>query len=194
MTRADRRTLVRQLRAEGLSQRAIAGRLNVSKDTVRRDVEAIDRETEPEGAPQDAPDDPDAPQVSTADEPEGAPDDAPPSAPVDAGEPDGAAPDEPRAPVAQLPRRTSPERLDVDLRQWPALRRDLAVLAATGLSPEALIHQAVVVLAFGYKQGVRSGQIRPDHPFVVRDMTVSQHAPPSVRPRRPEPAPPAGGA
>ncbi|MEV4974426.1 HTH domain-containing protein [Streptomyces scopuliridis] len=56
--RDERRAEVRQLRGEGLSARAIATRLDVSKDTVRRDLEALSREAanaarhgEPDGGP-----------------------------------------------------------------------------------------------------------------------------------------------
>ena len=84
---------------------------------------------------------------------------------------------------APLPRRLADTALTIDLRQWPALRRDLAVLAETGVSAEALINQAVVVLAHGYRQGVRIGAIRRDRPFVVRDLIVGP--PRSHRPRRP---------
>lgn len=49
--RAKRRTKVRRLAHEGLSQRAIAVRLKCSKDTVRRDFEALARDGADEGAP-----------------------------------------------------------------------------------------------------------------------------------------------
>ncbi|MFJ1581580.1 DeoR family transcriptional regulator [Streptomyces sp. NPDC088182] len=42
--RDERRAEVRRLGAKGLSTRAIAARLDVSKDTVRRDLEALSRE------------------------------------------------------------------------------------------------------------------------------------------------------
>ncbi|AVV46433.1 HTH domain-containing protein [Streptomyces sp. ID05-04B] len=189
MTRTDRRTLVRQLSEQGLTRRAIAERLGVSKDTVRRDLEAIAREDEPDGAPHDAPDEPDAPQVSDPDEPDGAPQDAPPAEPDSDDEPNDAAPDAPAEPVAQLPRRVSPQRLEIDLRQWPALRRDLAVLASTGLALEEAIAQAVGVLAAGYRQGLAQRRIVPG-PFVVRGMTVGPLQPARLVPRRP--APPEG--
>lgn len=191
MTRTDRRTLVRQLSEQGLSQRKIAGRLKIGKDTVRRDLEAIAREDEPDGAPHDAPDETDAPQVSDPDEPDGAPQDAPPAEPDSDDEPNGAAPDAPAEPVAQLPRRVSPQRLDIDLRQWPALRRDLAVLASTGLTAQEAIAQAVTVLAAGYRQGLAQRRIVPG-PFVVRDVHVGPLQPARLVPRRPEPAAPEG--
>ncbi|MDQ0829510.1 hypothetical protein QF032_001354 [Streptomyces achromogenes] len=189
MTRTDRRTLVRQLSEQGLSQRKIAGRLKIGKDTVRRDLDAIAREDEPDGAPHDAPDGTDAPQVSDPAEPVSAPQDAPPDEPVCADEPSGAAPGAPAAPVAQLPRRVSPERLEIDLRQSPALRRDLAVLASTGLTAQEAIAQAVTVLAAGYRRGLAQDVIVPG-PFVVRDVHVGPPMPARLTPRTP--APPEG--
>jgi hypothetical protein len=187
VTQTDRRTLVRQLREEGLSQRAIGKRLKVSKDTVRRDLEEIERqdagEDGPDDAPPAAPDDPHAPQVSEGDSPvgapPGAPDDAPGTGPARASGQGGA------APVAQLPRRVSQERLEIDLRRWPDLRRGLAVLASAGLSHEDAVVQAVAVLAAAYRQGLAQGRITQG-PFVVRDVTVSPLLMPDrLVPRRP---------
>ncbi|MEU1474547.1 HTH domain-containing protein [Streptomyces sp. NPDC005760] len=200
MTRTDRRTLVRQLSEDGLSARAIAQRLKVSKDTVRRDLAALAEEDESAQEPDDEPQNAEAPQVTADAAADGAPSDEPQEAPVDGPASDLWAPGEPEdAPVEELvdepvepdapprlPRRIRPsEELVIDLSRWPALRRDLAVLEATGLSPEALVNQAVIVLAFGYKQAVSAGRIRPDGPFIVRDMTVS---PPVPGPRRAAPA------
>ncbi|MGW0134842.1 hypothetical protein [Streptomyces sp. NPDC003299] len=47
MNRAERRALVRQLAADGMSNRAIARRLNIGKDTVARDLAATDEPTAP---------------------------------------------------------------------------------------------------------------------------------------------------
>lgn len=191
MTRTDRRTLVRQLSQQNLSQRQIAARLGISKDTVRRDLEAIEREGEPGDAPPAAPDDADTPQVSEGDEPEGAPQDAPPAEPDDVREAHDAAPG---APVAQLPRRVSAARVEIDLRQWPGLRRDLAVLADGGFDdPVDAIAQAVKVLATGYRQGLAQRRIIPG-PFVVRHLVVGPPMPDQLLPRRPAPAAPAEGA
>ncbi|MEH0547320.1 DeoR family transcriptional regulator [Streptomyces sp. B21-105] len=199
MTRADRRTLVRQLRDEGLSQRKIAGRLKVSKDTVRRDLDEIERQDADADAPGDAPpaapDDPLAPQVSVGDSPVSAPPvapvAAPPAEPARAGEPGGASPMAHDAPPADLPRRVSAQRLEIDLRRSPGLRRDLAVLASTGMSVEEAIAQAVTVLAAGYRRGLAQRRIVPG-PFVVRDVYVSPPMPARLVPRRPETAPPEG--
>jgi len=179
VTRADRLTLVRQLREEGLSQRAIAKRLKVSKDTVRRDFERLDAEGEPHTETGDEPPPPPqtepAPQVSEGDAAatgmDGAPD----------AEPTG-------APVAQLPRRTSAGRLDMDLRQWPGLRRDLAQLAQTGCTEEELVATAVRVLAAGYRQGLAAGDVQPGRPFAVTRLSVAalslpgRRVPPVARP------------
>ncbi|WP_340382266.1 hypothetical protein U5640_36240 [Streptomyces sp. SS7] len=185
MTRADRRTLVRQLRAEGLSQRAIAKRLDIGKDTVRRDLEADSRESGPDDAPQDAPPSPDAPQVSAADPAGPAPQDAPSVEPVGAGAPDSPAPG---APLAQLPRRVSAERIEIDPRRRPGLSRDLAVLAAAGFDHEEAIDFAVRALAMGYKQGIEDGEIRPGR-FLVLGMRVAPERRGPAVPRRPQAAP-----
>ncbi|MEV0112331.1 HTH domain-containing protein [Streptomyces sp. NPDC050844] len=158
MTRADRLTLVRQLSDQGLSQRAIAKRLKVSKDTVRRDLERISAEAEPDDAPPAQPNDTDAPQVSEGD-PEG---DAPRGAPQS-------------APLAPLPRRmTGPLALPdgFDLRQWPAVRRDLATLAQTGQSPETLVHHAITAVAHHYRQALAAKDIEPGQSFTVSHVTL----------------------
>lgn len=156
MTRADRLTLVRQHAEEGLSQRQIARRLGVSKDTVRRDLERIAAETEPDDAPPAEPHEPDAPQVSTGDPEDSAP--------------DSETPDEP---VAQLPRRVADPLADMDVSHWRALRRDLAVLAQTGQKPEALVHQAVVAMAHEYRQELARGDIQPGVPFLVSSVRLT---------------------
>jgi hypothetical protein len=173
VTRADRLTLVRQLREDGLSQRAIAKRLKVSKDTVRRDLERLAAEAEPEDAPPAEPVVPTAPQVSDGDGAESAPSEAP-----------GAEPGTPRltqagedvteesAPVAQLPRRVAHSRLEMDLDRWPAMRRDLALVALCGRPVEEMVSQAVVAVAFCYRQALARGDLEPGEPFLVTGMTL----------------------
>ncbi|MEU9349058.1 helix-turn-helix domain-containing protein [Streptomyces sp. NPDC048278] len=197
MTRADRLTLVRQHAAEGKSQRQIAAHLGISKDTVRRDLELLASQPEPQDepadAPVDAPDDPDAPQVTEAAPAEAAPQDAPPAAPEPAAS--AARPVEGAPPV--LPRRIpAHDRLtvDIDLAQWPPLRTALAELATTGVDTERLIVQALVTLASGYRQGVAAGDIRYGLPFHVRLISVGPPEPGLAVPRRPVPPAPAPGA
>ena len=190
MTRADRLKLVRQLRVEGMSQRAIAKRLKVSKDTVRRDVERLDAEgapddeplAEPDDEPSTTPDDADAPQDSDGDRP-------------DSGE-DGAPRDEPPGePVAHLPRRVSATELVIDLSRRPGLRRDLALLAQTGCTAEELVVTAVRVLAVGYRQGLAAGDVQPGRPFAVTRLSVGPLALPGPRvPPVPSPATPGGSS
>ncbi|MEV6544423.1 hypothetical protein [Streptomyces sp. NPDC051665] len=205
----------------GLSLRKMARRLGVSRDTVARDLEEHDRRAAESAPPAedaaevvehaapvvdalaaDAEDDRGAAADSAPQASDVAAESAPPVevAAAEAAEvappTEDSIPDETRAvahpaPVARLPRRLADTELTIDLRQWPGLRRDLAVLAETGVSPEALINQAVVVLAHGYKQGLRSGVIRPDRPFVVRDLIVGPPRDPG--PRRFAPAPTARG-
>ncbi|MFI6274277.1 HTH domain-containing protein [Streptomyces sp. NPDC050988] len=158
MTRTDRLTLVRQLSEEGLSQRTIAKRLNVSKDTVRRDLDRISAQGEPDDAPPAEPDDQGAPQVSGGDAEGGAPVDAPQG-----------------APVAPLPRRmTGPLALPdgFDLRQWPAVRRDLATLAQSGLPVEKLVHDAITSVAHHYRQALAVGDIEVGQSFTVSHVAL----------------------
>ncbi|MET9089658.1 helix-turn-helix domain-containing protein [Streptomyces sp. NPDC004237] len=198
MTRADRRTLVRQHAADGLSQRQIARRLGISKDTVRRDLETLASHDEPQdeplAEPDDEPDDPDAPQVSESAAPAGAPGDEPgdeppaePESPTVADRPIGDAP-------PALPRRIpARQQLVIDLDRSPTLRRALADLGVTGVDTEVLVGQAVVALAVGYRVGVARDRIQPDAPFIVRAMEVGPSAPARAAPRRPvPPAPPEG--
>ncbi|MEU9972319.1 helix-turn-helix domain-containing protein [Streptomyces sp. NPDC051014] len=189
MTRTDRITLVRQLRHEGLSQRAIARRLDISKDTVRRDFDRLDAES----APDDAPEDPDAPQASEAPAAEDAPQDAPPADPGSSVA--HARPIEDAPPA--LPRRIpAHDRLavDVDLAQWPKLRVALAELATTGVDVERLIVQGLVTLAAGYRQGVATGDIPYGRPFHVLMLRVGPPEPGHVTPRRAFPPAPVEGA
>ncbi|MFH9011205.1 hypothetical protein ACH4C6_07495 [Streptomyces sp. NPDC017943] len=187
MTRADRLELVRQLRVEGLSQRAIAKRLKVSKDTVRRDFDLLDAEDAPGGEPGDepptSPDDPGAPQVTAGDRPE--------------SEADGAPGDEPPGePVAQLPRREPGGRLVVDLAGRSGLRRDLADLGAhIDRSPQDLVEMAVHALAVGYRQGVKAGDVLPGRPFQITRVSVASLGLPGRRipAMRTAPAAPDGG-
>lgn len=168
MTRTDRLTLVRQLSEQGLSQRAIAKRLNIGKDTVRRDLERIASMDEPGDAPPAEPDDQDAPQVSGGDTEGDAPSGAPRVAPL--AQPDQAA--------TPLPRRMAqaggPLALPdgFDLRQWPAVRRDLATLAQTGQSPETLVHHAITAVAHHYRQALAAGDIAPGESFTVSHVTL----------------------
>lgn len=139
-----RRANVRQLsqREPDLSHRQIAERLGISKDTVRRDLDATAEETGADGAEPDAPDEPPAPQVS-------------------AGGADGAGEDAPDELGCELPGRMAPLAGAPDLSQWPALRRDLALLAQSGSSVEALVHQAVVAVAHSYRQALARGELQP---------------------------------
>lgn len=147
-----RRENVRQLaeREPDLSHRQIGERLGISKDTVRRDLDATAEEAGADGA---AGDTPTAPQVS---EGGAAPD----------------APDEPDESRGALPRRTAPLAGAPDLSQWPALRRDLAQMAQSGMSVEALVHQAVVAVAHGYRQALDRGELQPSDRFLVSGVTL----------------------
>lgn len=160
MTRADRRTLVRQLHEQGLSRRAIADRLGIGKDTVRRDLAAIERQAAEETAPPDAPGAPDAPQAGQDTTGKNAPQ---------------------GAPVAQLPRRVAHPLDGADLSRWPAVRRDLAVLAQCGRTAEELAHQAITALAHHYSRALAAGDIEPGQPFTVAAMTLRPLPRPAAR-------------
>jgi len=192
VTRADRLTLVRQLAEDGLSQRQIAKRLGISKDTVRRDLERATAEAAPGCEPPGEPDTVDEPQASEAvveesapvpapdDEPLGEPDDAAAlwGAPLD--EPDPA--DEPWGePVAHLPRRVAHSRLEMDLAERPAMRRDLAVLAQSGRTVEQLVSQAVISLAFEYRRALARGDLLPGEPFLVTSVAMRPAPRPAAR-------------
>ena len=161
-----RRENVRRLsQAEpGLSHRQLAERLGIGKDTVRRDLDALAREADAE---------PDAPSVLVA----------PQVIAV------GAEPVAPDAPVAQpaqtaraVPGRMAPLDGAPDLSQWPALRRDLAVLAQSGSSREALVHQAVVAVAYAYRQALDRGELQLGDRFIVRGVELRPAAQLADRP------------
>lgn len=166
MTRADRRTLVCQLHEEGLSQRAIAKRLKVSKDTVRRDLEKATAEDAPDDAPPAETADTAAPQASDAAGQDSAPGDAPQDAPV------------------------AHPHAGIDVSQCRGLRHDMALLAQTGKPAEALVFQAVAAVAYAYKLALARGDIEPGVPFVVREM---QLVPLRHRATRPAPVPSEAG-
>ncbi|OSZ56276.1 hypothetical protein OQI_33820 [Streptomyces pharetrae CZA14] len=92
-----------------------------------------------------------------------------------------------RRPVAELrlPRRVAQPLAGIDVSQWPALRRDLAVLAQCGRPPEALVHQAVTALAHGYRRALDSGHLEPGQPFLISDMTLRPAAQLADRPVTP---------
>ncbi|MFD5468859.1 HTH domain-containing protein [Streptomyces sp. NPDC127105] len=171
--RSLRRARVAELRrAEPeLSHREMAQRLGLSKDTVRRDLEAIEQGVEQTAPPVEEPGPLGAagedtvaqtePQVSEG----GALEDAPDGAAATDGAAQSAAP-------AGLPRRVAQPLAGIDLSQWPAVRRDLAVLAQTGRSAESLAHQAIVEMAHQYRQALARGELVPGQPFIVTDMVL----------------------
>ncbi|MFE9923295.1 HTH domain-containing protein [Streptomyces sp. NPDC005774] len=172
-----RRARVAQLRqAEPeLSHRDMAQKLGISKDTVRRDLEAIE-----EGAAQSAPSPgragasgadmmaQTAPQVSTPETAEAAPPDEDPAPGV--------------AQPAPLPRRVAEPLAGIDVSQWRALRRDLAILAQTDQQAEALVHQAVTAFAYAYKQALALGELEAGRPVLITGMTLRPAAQLADRP------------
>jgi DNA-binding transcriptional MocR family regulator len=198
--RALRRRRVAELRAAepGLSLRQMADRLGVSRDTVTRDLAEIDRGAAESAPPAGRPE-PVAEQTTAAERAGLAPVADPAPQVSEGGRTGDAMPGEASAhpvaqdrPPAQLPRRVSAERLEIDLRRRPGMRRDLAVLADLGLGHEDLIDFALQVLATGYRQGLADGVIRPGL-FKVLGMKVAPLLPDQFGPRKPHPAP-AGGS
>ena len=148
MTRADRRTLVRRLTDQGLSQRQIAARLGVSKDTVRRDLRLGLRHPAHESAAGQRPD---------------APHDAPDGAP--SGEPGAPQPETPAdeamdvAPPAPV--------LRIDLARRPRLLMNLNAMMLAGLKAPAVIDDAVHAVAVAYQRAIAWGELKPGQPFQV---------------------------
>ncbi|WP_411090824.1 helix-turn-helix domain-containing protein [Streptomyces sp. 049-1] len=174
-----RRARVAQLRKDepDASHREMAQRLGISKDTVRRDLEAIEEDAAQAAPPtaqieasEQAPVEPVAQTAPQASE-DAAPADGPPAAMV-----------APSAPARTLPVRQADPLADMDVSQWRALRRDLAVLAQTGQPPEALVHQAVVAAAYTYRQALISGELQPGQPFLITGMRMRPAAQLADRP------------
>lgn len=171
-----RRKRVAQLRRDepDLSVRAMAQRLGLSRDTVRRDLEELERQ----GAQSAPPGREGAPDVVQRDAPVAQ------SAPRVPG--GGAQEAVQFAPSAGLPRRVAQPLAGVDLSQWPAVRRDLAVLAQTGRTAEALAHQAITALAHHYARALARGDIERGQEFIVSSITLRPLSPAGGR--MPEPA------
>ncbi|WP_435252067.1 helix-turn-helix domain-containing protein [Streptomyces tendae] len=171
-----RRAKVAQLRKDepDLSHRDMAQRLGISKDTVRRDLEALDADVAQTAPPADETQTPDAPPVAhTA--PQASEETEPPDEP-------SAAMEAPSAPAPPLPVRQADPLAGMDVSQWRALRRDLAILAQTGRAPEALVHQAVVAMAHAYKQALAAGELQHGDGFLITGMTLRPRAQLSDRP------------
>lgn len=150
--RALRRRRVAELRAAepDLSLRQMAVRLGLSRDTVSRDLDAIARMAA-ESAP------PAAEPAAAGRERSGPVADPAPQASEG---------------VAQLPRRVADPLAGMDMSQWRALRRDLALLTQSGMSAETLVHQAVVTLAHQYRQDLAAGHLKPGQRFLIRSMDL----------------------
>jgi hypothetical protein len=141
-TEEQLRADVRRLDGEGLSRRAIADRLGISRYMVGRLL-----------------------AESVADRPAEVADVADQVADRSATVAD-------HAPDRPLPQRVAQPLDGFDVSQWPAVRRDLAVLAQTGRSAEALAHQAVTAMAHHYRRALDHGDIAAGQPFIVTQMTL----------------------
>lgn len=142
LDRDTRRTAVRQLADDGLSQRRIARRLGVSKDTVRRDLAEL--------AQTDAPDpEPAAPATTSACATPAPPGEPPAPEACATPAPD----DEPPAPEPAPPAPTGAPLPD----DWLAigldddLRDHLAVLQSTGRTLTAAIRDSIELLADAHR-------------------------------------------
>ncbi|MDX2681075.1 HTH domain-containing protein [Streptomyces soliscabiei] len=179
--RALRRARVAQLAREepDLSHRQMGQRLGISRMTVTRDLAELARDAAQPDPPAEA---------ATA----GA---VARSEPLAHAEPQVTASGTPA--VAQpvtpppLPRLVAAPLDGVDLSKWPAVRRDLAVLAQSGLSAEAVAHQAIVATAFAYRQAIARGDLQPGQPFLIRDVRLVQAARRADYPQ-PDPTPAEG--
>lgn len=188
--RSLRRADVAELRrAEpDLSLRQMAQRLGMSRDTVRRDLADLDAAAAQSAT---AAADPATPVADSASGDADGTDQVAQSAPqVSGGGALGVAQDAPRT---GLPRRVAQPLDGIDVRRSAALRRDLAVLAQTGFSPEAIVHQAVLELAHHYRKALNSGALPPNRPFNVRAMTFVALPAPAAR-SAPAAPPPGEGA
>lgn len=148
-----RRENVRQLieREPELSHRQIADRLGVSKDTVRRDLDALVQEAGAEGAEPDAPV---APQVSGGGAEPGA-FSAPPTA-------HSGAPDAPPADPAQ-----DEPVLRIRLARRPRMLRSLCALREAGLKAPAVIDTVLAAFVGSYRQALAQGQLKPGERYQV---------------------------
>ncbi|MFF0138021.1 helix-turn-helix domain-containing protein [Streptomyces sp. NPDC005227] len=169
--RSVRRARVRQLAQTepDLSQREMAERLGISKDTVRRDLEAIAQESSESLAHT-------APQVTEG----GAAMVQAACARCATGMTGGADPAAQIAPAAALPRRIVEQVGSQAMSRCGGCGRDLALLAQTGKTVNQIVHQAIAALAIGYRAALARGEIEPGAPFVVRGMTLET----APRPRR----------
>lgn len=140
--RALRRRKVAELRAAepGLSLRQMAERLGLSRDTVTRDLNEIDRRAAESAPPADR---------HGAAVAEVAAESAPP-----------------------LPVRAPDLLAGIDVSGSRALRRDLAILAQSGLSAKALVHRAVVALAHQYRQDLAAGRLKVGQRFLVQSVDL----------------------
>ena len=151
-----RRENVRELsqREPGLSRRQIGERLGISKDTVRRDLDALAREA---GAEIATPSAPDAPQVSEG----GAPSVAPDAPAVE----EAAAPDAPPADPAQ-DEPVEPV-LRIRLTRRPRLLASLTALLDVGLTAPAVIDTVLAAFVGAYGQALDRGELSPGDRYQV---------------------------
>lgn len=179
MTPADARSLRRRRVAElraaepGLSLRQMAKRLGISRDTVRRDLDDIDRASS-QGAPSSDAVSQTAPQASGSVAAESATrDEASASGPLQGATPAG------------LPRRVAQPLAGVDLAQWPAMRRDLADLVRSGRTAEGVAHMAITAVAHAYRQALANGELKVGQLFHVSAVTLIPVSAPAPRTAEP---------
>ncbi|MFC8008895.1 helix-turn-helix domain-containing protein [Streptomyces cinereoruber] len=164
---AARRATVAALRDKGLSIRAIAQELTITKDTVYRDIRAVSRDTAtPSDQDRRAPVAPNAPDV------------APPTAtPVsrladlsrDTPTPTATPPATPAVPCLTVP-------LDA------ALLADLATLTRNGSSPQTAIRYALSQAASLYRQAWDAGLYPRDVNPVLGRHQYAPYQPPEQQP------------
>ncbi|MFE7517260.1 helix-turn-helix domain-containing protein [Streptomyces sp. NPDC057540] len=154
-----RRATVAQLRADGLSLREIATKLDITKDTVYRDLQALSRDT---ATPCDQP------CCSTV-----APSILAVALPTATPESDTATPSRDTA--------THPAPA-VTLPLTARFVADLATLTRNNVSPEAAVRHAVALVARAYRQAWEAGTYPRDVNPVLARYQFAPHTPPVPEP------------
>jgi hypothetical protein len=173
--RSLRRRRVADLRVAepGLSLRQMARRLGISRDTVRRDLEDIDRASSQDAPSSDAMSQT-APQASAGVVAESA----------TPGEASATGPSQ-GATAAGLPLQAAQPLAGVDLAQWPAARRDLADLVRSGRTAEGVAHMAITAVAHAYRQALARGDLQVGQRFLVSTVTLTALPMPASRTAEP---------
>lgn len=155
--RAARLPEVSRLTARGLSQRAIAARLQVSQATIRRDLQHLKKEGQ-------------RAMAHRTPEPADAPPGESPPAP---GESPGDSPERARVTKALLTD-TGQRRLTIDA-DGPLINDLITLMDGTGgADPQEIINACVHVVAGAYRWLVEHQVLNGGRPISVRDVTIRE--------------------